>query len=96
MAKLAELAKKLHGRFIVLDGPDGSGKSTQLKLLADDLNESVVEGAEAPPPDITKSDIRTMKKEADVLYDKYPTVNEAYNRVREETKKIADLIVEQG
>jgi len=29
---------KLKGRFIVFDGPDGSGKSTQVKLLGDYLN----------------------------------------------------------
>ncbi len=30
----AELRKKLAGKFIVLDGPDGCGKSTQVGLLA--------------------------------------------------------------
>jgi dTMP kinase len=32
-----DLAERLRGKFIVLDGPDGSGKSTQLALLADRL-----------------------------------------------------------
>ena len=31
------LAAKLAGKFIVLDGPDGSGKSTQIALLRDHL-----------------------------------------------------------
>ncbi|MHC4562457.1 MAG: dTMP kinase [Planctomycetota bacterium] len=34
---LTTLATKLAGKFIVLDGPDGAGKSTQLALLADVL-----------------------------------------------------------
>ncbi len=34
---MANLKDKWTGRFIVLDGPDGSGKGTQLKLLADAL-----------------------------------------------------------
>ena len=33
-----KLKDKLAGKFIVLDGPDGSGKGTQLKLLADALD----------------------------------------------------------
>ncbi len=34
---LTALAEKYRGRFIVLDGPDGAGKSTQQKLLVDAL-----------------------------------------------------------
>ncbi|MFP4107342.1 MAG: dTMP kinase [Phycisphaerae bacterium] len=34
---MSELSKKLAGKFIVIDGPDGAGKSTQLKLLAERL-----------------------------------------------------------
>ena len=36
---MTDLAEKLAGKFIVLDGPDGSGKTTQLGLLADHLTE---------------------------------------------------------
>ena len=34
-----DLAEKFAGRFIVLDGPDGSGKSTQLAMLAEYLGD---------------------------------------------------------
>ena len=34
---MTDFAEKLAGRFIVLDGPDGSGKSTQLAMLAEYL-----------------------------------------------------------
>jgi dTMP kinase len=36
------LKEKLKGKFVVLDGPDGCGKSTQAGLLIDWLNESGV------------------------------------------------------
>ena len=34
---MAELADKLAGRFLVIDGPDGAGKTTQLSMLAESL-----------------------------------------------------------
>ena len=37
------LKNKLTGKFIVLDGPDGCGKTTQAKLLADWLGEQGVD-----------------------------------------------------
>jgi dTMP kinase len=36
------LKNKLSGKFIVLDGPDGCGKTTQAKLLAQWLSEQGV------------------------------------------------------
>ena len=47
---MTELAERLAGKFIVLDGPDGSGKSTQLKLLADYLRSRSAPVAEARDP----------------------------------------------
>lgn len=37
-----DLASKLTGRFIVIDGPDGAGKSTQLNLMTQWLREQGV------------------------------------------------------
>lgn len=34
---MGKLSDKLAGRFVVIDGPDGAGKSTQAKLLAERL-----------------------------------------------------------
>ena len=47
---MGELADKLAGRFIVLDGPDGAGKSTQLALLASWLVDQGVRTVAAVDP----------------------------------------------
>jgi dTMP kinase len=47
---MIDLREKLSGRFIVVDGPDGAGKSTQLDLLADFLTESRVDLVRARDP----------------------------------------------
>lgn len=36
---MSTLSQKLAGRFLVIDGPDGAGKSTQIKLLAENLRQ---------------------------------------------------------
>jgi len=40
---MTDLTDKLGSRFIVIDGPDGAGKTTQLKLLAEHLRTRGVE-----------------------------------------------------
>lgn len=45
-----DLRGKLSGKFLVLDGPDGSGKSTQLRLLADRLRADGVDAVLCKDP----------------------------------------------
>jgi len=47
---MSELADRLGGRFIVIDGPDGAGKSTQLRLLGDFLRDQGAEVTETRDP----------------------------------------------
>ena len=44
------LKEKLTGKFIVFDGPDGSGKGTQIRLLADTLTRQGLEVVLAKDP----------------------------------------------
>jgi dTMP kinase len=44
----------LQGKFIVLDGPDGCGKTTQLELLAEYLNKKGIEVVKTHDPGGTK------------------------------------------
>ena len=47
---MAEWAEKLAGKFIVVDGPDGGGKSTQIARLADWLDRQGVSVVRAHDP----------------------------------------------
>lgn len=47
---MTDLADKLPGKFIVIDGPDGAGKSTQLKRLAGWFRSLGVEPIETRDP----------------------------------------------
>jgi len=44
------IASRLRGRFIVFDGPDGSGKSTQLKRFIDDARQAGLRVCEVREP----------------------------------------------
>ncbi len=48
--KNEDLEDKLRGKFIVLDGSDGCGKTTQCALLAERLKENGVEVASLRDP----------------------------------------------
>ncbi|MEI7835591.1 MAG: dTMP kinase [Planctomycetota bacterium] len=48
-----EWVQRLAGRFIVIDGPDGAGKSTQIALLCDYLAAAGVEVVRAVDPGAT-------------------------------------------
>jgi len=47
---MSDLTDRLRGKFIVLDGPDGAGKTTQLALLADRLEADGLEVCRARDP----------------------------------------------
>jgi dTMP kinase len=49
-----DLKNKFSGKFIVLDGPDGCGKTTQLELLAEYLNNEGIEVVKTHDPGGTK------------------------------------------
>jgi len=47
---MAEFAEKLAGKFIVIDGPDGAGKSTQMAMLSEWISRQGVSVTEARDP----------------------------------------------
>lgn len=47
---MSDLAKKLAGKFLVIDGPDGAGKTTQLMLLGEWLRGQGAEVLETRDP----------------------------------------------
>jgi thymidylate kinase len=64
---MSELADRLRGKFIVLDGPDGSGKSTQLALLAEHLRRggAAVEAVHDPGTTAVGEKIRAILLDRD-------------------------------
>jgi len=70
-------------------------QAVRMKLIADDLHEDLKGGLELPP-ELSADDITAMKTRADELYQKYPTVRESYDRIRQATKEITDMLVEEG
>lgn len=70
-------------------------QAVELKLIADDLMEDVESGVELPR-DMTRADVAAMKTEGDRLYEKYPTVREALDRIREANQKVTDMLVAEG
>ena len=63
-----DLQSKLAGKFIVFDGPDGSGKTTQLKLLAERLTAAGLEVVRGKDPGGTPigNQIRKILLEGDL------------------------------
>lgn len=47
---MSNLAKKLESKFLVIDGPDGAGKTTQIELLKDFLQQSGLEVCQIRDP----------------------------------------------
>lgn len=70
-------------------------QALEMKIVADDLAEDV-ENDLRLPPDLSKEDIRTMQLKADSLYDKYPSVREAYDRIRQVNIEVGDMLVQEG
>ena len=70
-------------------------QAVELKLIADDLMEDVESGVKLPA-DMTAADVAAMKAEGDRLYEKYPTVREALDRIREANQKVTDMLVAEG
>lgn len=66
-----------------------------MKLQADSLAEDIEKGV-ALPPDMTVAAVEAMKAKADRLYAKYPSVRQAYDRLREKTTEVTDLLVDMG
>jgi len=74
---------------------DARMDAVRKKLIADDLAEDVKADIELPP-NLSAKDIAAMKKSADAIYEKYPSVKESYDRIRQVTKETTDSLVEQG
>lgn len=66
-----------------------------MKLQADSLTEDIEKGV-ALPPGMTEADVQAMRTEADRLYAEYPSVRQAYDRIREKTQEVTDMLLDMG
>ncbi len=70
-------------------------RAVRLKLIADDMMEDIEKGV-ALPEGLTESDVQAMKDEADRLYETYSAVRESYDRFRQASREITDMLVAEG
>lgn len=70
-------------------------QAVEMKIIADDLQEDVDKGLDLPPG-ITAADIKIMRERAQELYDKYPSVRDSYDRVRQICQEVGDMLVQEG
>jgi len=66
-----------------------------LKVIADDLMEDLDKGV-ALPRDMDEAAVRAMKDEADRLFNKYPSVRQAYEQIRATCQELTDRMVAKG
>jgi len=70
-------------------------KALEMKIIADDLVEDIGKGVDLPSG-MTKDSVAAMKARGDELYEQYPSVREAYDRIRKITQEFGDLLVSEG
>ena len=89
---MAELADKLAGKFIVIDGPDGAGKSTQVKLLAGDLRGRGLTVCEVRDPGGTAIGERVRQILLDVGHHGMATTTETMLFMASRAQLVAEVI----
>jgi predicted RNA methylase len=71
-------------------------QAIEMKIIADGEAEDIARGGVELPPGVTEADVMIAQRRAQQLYDKYPSVRKAYDRIREVGQEVADMLVEEG